>query len=52
VCLGSRVVGQTVAVDALEAYLAGVEEGGRHEGRIAKLTALDRGLVHDSEGTP
>jgi ribose 5-phosphate isomerase B len=52
VCLGSRVVGPIVAVDALVAFLSAAEEGGRHEGRIAKLAALDRELVHNSEGTP
>jgi ribose 5-phosphate isomerase B len=52
VCLGSRMVGQTVAVDALVAFLSAAEEGGRHEGRIAKLAGLDRELVHNSEGTP
>jgi ribose 5-phosphate isomerase B len=52
VCLGSRVTGSIVAVDAVVAFLATVEEGGRHEGRIAKLADLDRPLVHNSEGTP
>ena len=52
VCLGSRVVGRTVAIDSLVAFLSAPEEGGRHEGRIGKLTGLDRELVHNSEGTP
>ena len=50
VCLGSRVVGVTVAVDTLIAFLSAAEEQ-RHGGRIAKLAELDRGLVHNSEGT-
>lgn len=56
VCLGSRVVGPAVAIDAMAAFLAAIEEP-RHEGRIAKLTALDREaaldreLVHDHEGS-
>jgi ribose 5-phosphate isomerase B len=52
VCLGSRIVGPTVAIDALMAFLAAPEDGGRHDRRIAKLAELDRGLVHNSEGTP
>ena len=52
VCLGSRVVGATVATEALTAFLAATEEGGRHGDRIAKLARLDRELVHNSEGTP
>jgi ribose 5-phosphate isomerase B len=52
VCLGSRVIGSAVAVDALVAFLSAAEEGGRHEDRIAKLASLDRELVHNSEGSP
>jgi ribose 5-phosphate isomerase B len=52
VCLGSRVIGPAVAVDALVAFLSAAEEGGRHEDRIAKLSSLDRELVHNSEGSP
>jgi len=54
-CLGSRVVGTSVAIDALAAFLAATEEP-RHDGRIAKLADLDhardrdRELVHDHEG--
>jgi ribose 5-phosphate isomerase B len=50
VCLGSRVTGPAVAADALAAFLSAAEEHGRHDGRIAKLTALDRALVTDHEG--
>ena len=55
VCLGSRVVGVAVAVDALGAFLDATEEP-RHDGRIAKLADLDRDpdrdreLIHDHEG--
>ena len=52
VCLGSRVVGSAVAIDAMAAFLAAAEEPGRHDLRIAKLADLDRELVHDNEGTP
>jgi ribose 5-phosphate isomerase B len=50
VCLGSRVVGAAVAVDAVLAFLAAAEEGGRHQERVEKLARLDRELVHNSEG--
>src|SRR5580700_2544523 len=49
-CLGSRLTGPAVAADALAAFLSAAEEHGRHDGRIAKLTALDRALVTDHEG--
>jgi ribose 5-phosphate isomerase B len=51
ICLGSRVTGSAVAIDAVMAFLSASEEPGRHEDRIAKLADLDRELVHDSEGT-
>jgi ribose 5-phosphate isomerase B len=44
VCLGSRITGPAVAVDALAAFLSAIEEHGRHDGRIAKLAELDHGL--------
>ena len=40
-CLGARLTGVAVAVDALEAWLAATPEGGRHDGRIAKIDALE-----------
>ena len=49
VCLGSRTTGPAVAVDALVAFLAAPEEHGRHDGRVAKLAALDLALI-DHEG--
>jgi ribose 5-phosphate isomerase B len=51
VCLGSRVVGPSVAIDALAAFLGAEELHGRHDGRITKLDELDGALVHHSEGT-
>ncbi|MCL5047651.1 MAG: ribose 5-phosphate isomerase B [Firmicutes bacterium] len=41
ICLGARLLGESVAIDALDAFMAADFEGGRHEQRIAKLTALD-----------
>jgi len=39
-CLGERLIGAAVAVDAVRAWLDAEFEGGRHEGRVAKLDAL------------
>jgi ribose 5-phosphate isomerase B len=36
-CLGSRVVGEGLAVSILGAFLAGAFEGGRHAQRLAKI---------------
>jgi ribose 5-phosphate isomerase B len=48
-CLGSRIVGTAVALDAVAAFLAATEEP-RHDGRIAKLAALDRHPDPDGDG--
>ena len=40
VCFGERLIGPEVAKEALDAYLAAAFEGGRHEGRVAKIDAL------------
>jgi ribose 5-phosphate isomerase B len=40
-CLGQRVVGTQVALDAVDAWLAATPGDGRHLERIAKLAALD-----------
>lgn len=40
-CLGARLIGPPVALDALEAWLDATPGGGRHLGRVAKLGALD-----------
>ena len=39
-CLGERLIDPEVAVQAVTAWLDAEIEGGRHEGRIAKLDAL------------
>ena len=39
--MGARIVGAAVARGCLEAFLAGRFEGGRHEQRVAKITALE-----------
>jgi ribose 5-phosphate isomerase B len=40
-CFGSRLIGELVAIDALEAWLSATPQD-RHLGRIEKLHALDR----------
>lgn len=46
-CLGSRLTGATVAVEALDAWLSATPAEGRHVARIAKLDELDEHLVDD-----
>jgi len=36
-CLGERLVGETVAIEALHAFLGAEFQGGRHAGRVAKI---------------
>jgi len=36
-CLGARITGTEAALDILKAFLKSKFEGGRHEGRVAKL---------------
>jgi ribose 5-phosphate isomerase B len=43
-CLGGRLIGVPVALDALEAWLHATPEEGRHLGRIEKLRVLDEHL--------
>ncbi len=40
ICFGERLIGDIVALQALDAYLAAEFEGGRHAQRVAKLDAL------------
>ena len=40
-CLGARLIGAPVAIDAVEAWLNATPGVGRHLGRIEKLDALD-----------
>lgn len=41
-CLGERVVGSGLAEDILDVFLSTGFEGGRHAGRVAKITDLER----------
>lgn len=40
ICIGERLTGPQVALDALDAFLAASFEGGRHAGRVEKIDAL------------
>jgi len=44
-CLGARLIGVPVAVDALEAWLTATPGEGRHLRRLEKLAALDANLI-------
>ena len=46
-CLGARLTGAAVAVEALEAWLNATPGQGRHVTRVAKLDELDEHLVDD-----
>jgi ribose 5-phosphate isomerase B len=46
-CLGARLTGTVVAVEALEAWLKATPGLGRHETRVAKIDELDEHLVDD-----
>jgi len=41
ICLGERLIGAEVAKEALSAFIATAFEGGRHAGRIDKITQLE-----------
>jgi ribose 5-phosphate isomerase B len=49
-CLGARVVGTGLALDVVAAWLDASFEGGRHQRRIDKITALDRRLAPSLAG--
>ncbi len=49
VCLGARLVGPQVAVEALDTFLSSSWQAGRHERRITKITALERDLARAQE---
>ena len=49
-CLGGRLLGPVVALDAVSAWLATEPAGGRHLGRIEKLRRLDERL-DEGEGS-
>ncbi len=42
-CMGERVIGAGLACDIVDAFVSAEFEGGRHAGRVAKITALEQG---------
>ena len=36
-CIGARVIGPGTAIEIVDAFLGAAFEGGRHEGRVAKI---------------
>jgi len=42
ICLGSRLVGDVVAFDAVDAFLDTSFQGGRHADRLAKIDLLEQ----------
>ncbi len=42
VCFGARLLGGVVAFDALDAFVESTFDGGRHEARIDKISALEK----------
>ena len=40
-CFGERFTGPQVALDAVDAFVSASFAGGRHAGRVAKITALE-----------
>ncbi len=54
VCVGERLTGPEVAKDAVLAFLSATFQGGRHQQRIDKISALDQpstGLDRPVDGT-
>jgi ribose 5-phosphate isomerase B len=41
VCLGGRILGEQVAKDAVETFLATAPSGGRHDRRVAEIAGLE-----------
>jgi ribose 5-phosphate isomerase B len=37
-CLGARLIGEATALDCVDAFMSTEFEGGRHEGRVAKMS--------------
>ncbi|MHC4841214.1 MAG: ribose 5-phosphate isomerase B [Planctomycetota bacterium] len=40
-CFGGRAIGEELAIACLDVFMKTEFEGGRHEGRVAKIDALD-----------
>lgn len=42
-CMGARVVGEGLAEECLRSFFSASFEGGRHQDRLNKITAVERG---------
>lgn len=40
-CIGARIVGTTLALEIVDAFIAAPFEGGRHQKRVDKITKLE-----------
>jgi ribose 5-phosphate isomerase B len=40
-CIGARIVGQTLALEIVDAFIASPFEGGRHQKRVDKIKSLE-----------
>ena len=49
VCIGARLVGPQVAVEALDTFLSSSWQAGRHARRIDKITAIEAGMAAAQE---
>lgn len=49
VCLGARLVGSQVALEALDTFLSSTWEAGRHARRVNKITELERDAAQAQE---
>ena len=50
ICFGSRSMGIDVVKHSLDVFLATEFDGGRHTGRVAKISRLDGSAVNDLPG--
>ncbi len=41
ICMGGRVIGEDLAISILKAYMSAEFEGGRHQNRVDKITAIE-----------
>lgn len=49
VCVGSRLTGPQAATDAVDAFLGSEFEGGRHQRRIDRISAIEDGVAGEAK---
>lgn len=47
--MGSRVIGSSLALEIVKTWLAAGFDGGRHQRRVGKVEAIERGEYHENE---